>query len=107
MIADILGEGLIAQHETESPLRIHIDRLLQIQFLEGNHLLRGFCSLLFVHHEMELTVDKPVVGDVENSAIVQKQLREFPRFCAVDIDGFGSGRKIVRGIPGRNRRSIV
>lgn len=107
MVAHILLEGLVAQHETESPTRIHVDGLLQVQFVEGNHLLCGSCPLLLADHEMKLAVDEPVVGHVENCPIVEKELREFPWFGAVDVHGFGCRWEIVRGIPRQDGHSIV
>lgn len=107
MIAHILLERLVAQHEAESPAGIHIDRLLQIQCVEGNHLLCRFSAFLFTRQEVKLAVDEPIVGNVESSAVVQKELGEFPWFCPVDIDGFRCGWEIVDGIPGDERRGIV
>ncbi len=46
MIVNILLEGFVAQHEAESSLRVHIDGLLQIEFVEGNCLLFRFRAFL-------------------------------------------------------------
>lgn len=72
MVVQILLEWLVSQLEAESSLSIHVDRLLQIEFVEGNHLLDRFRPLFFNHHEVELSVNDPVIGYVENRAVFQK-----------------------------------
>src|SRR5579872_446201 len=56
---------------------------------------------------MELAVDEPVIAHVENCAIVQKELREFPWFGAVDVHRFGRGWEIIHGIPRGDGHRIV
>lgn len=69
MVTQILVEWLVSELETESPLSIHVDRLLQIEFVEGNHLLDRLRPIFFNHHEVELAIDDPVVGHVENRSV--------------------------------------
>ncbi|MGC2473435.1 MAG: hypothetical protein WA485_03815 [Candidatus Sulfotelmatobacter sp.] len=101
MIADVLLEWLVAQHKPESSVRIHIDCLLQIQFIKGNHLLFRFHPVFLSDDEMKLVVDDPVVRDVETGSIFQEKLWIVRPFFAVDIHGsLGRRRKKrVRGIP--------
>src|SRR5258708_7570404 len=48
MIFQILLPGLVAKHDPESPVRIHIGRFLHIQFVVWNHVLGGF-FFIFLH----------------------------------------------------------
>ncbi len=101
MIADVLLEWLVAQHEPESSVRIHIDRLLQIQFIEGDCLLFRIHPFFLANHEMKLVIDDPVVRDVETRSVFQEKLRIVRPFFAIDIRGsLGRRRKKrIRGIP--------
>ena len=85
MVTHVLGDWFVTQHEPESLPRIGIDTLLQIQFFEGNRVLYRRCACLFNHREMKLVVGDPVIGDVENRAIFQKELRRVLSFVAHDI----------------------
>lgn len=74
MISQILLEGLITHHDSESAARIHIDGSLGIQIVEGDHLLDGFRGTLIEHGEMYLVVDEPVVVDAIHCAVFQIKL---------------------------------
>ena len=69
MIANILLEWLIPQHEPESSARIRVHGFLQIQCVERNYFLRRFSALFLNNHEMQLVVDDPVIAHVENGTI--------------------------------------
>jgi len=75
MVAQILLEWFVAEHEPKSSLRICIDGPLQIQCAERNHAFHWFRALLLNHREMKLVVDEPVISHVENRAIFQEELR--------------------------------
>jgi len=75
MILQILFRRLVAQHEAEPSTRSHIDGLLQIQFVEANHLLDRFRASLIDDHEMYLAVHEPIIGHVIHRAVFQVELR--------------------------------
>src|ERR1700747_3615708 len=99
MIAHVLLQWFIAQHETKSAARVYIDGLLQIQCLEGNHFLCWFCAVLLNNREGKLIFAQPVVGHVQNRTIFQIKLRHVRSFLAiiaiVDDWSLVSRRKIV------------
>ena len=74
MISQILLEGLVAHHNSESVARIHIDGSLCVQIVESDHLLDGFRAGLIEHGEMYLVVDEPVVVHVIHRAVLQTEL---------------------------------
>jgi len=71
MILQLLFQRLVAQHEPEPSLRSHIDGLLQIQFVETNHVLDRFRATLFKHREMNLAVHEAIIGHVIHRAVFQ------------------------------------
>ena len=75
MIANILLERFIPQHEPESSARIRVHGFLQIQCVERNYFFRRFRTLFLNDHEMKLVVDHPVIAHVENRAIFKIELR--------------------------------
>src|SRR4029077_17383906 len=62
MILQILLPGFVAKHHPESPLRIHIDGFLHIQFVVGKRMLDGLQRAFLEHAVMHLAVHEPVVG---------------------------------------------
>ena len=86
MVAQILVDWFVAEHNPESPPRVCVDGRLQIQCLEGNHVFRWFPAILFNHGEMKLVVDEPVIGHVENRSIFQNELWLVQSLFTVDID---------------------
>ena len=100
MIAHILLEWLVAQRETKSALRIHIDGFLQIEFIEGNYVFRRLHPILFHDHEMKLAVDEPVIVHVEDGPVLQKELRDVWSLRAINIHGgFTCRRSKIGRIP--------
>src|SRR5579863_5719819 len=86
MIAQIIFERLVAQHETKTPALVHIDRFLQIQLVEVDRVLDRFRSALLNGYEMQLSVQHPVVGHAVDGAVVQTKLRKVTRRGGVDVE---------------------
>jgi len=86
VIAHVKFDWLIAQHEAESTLRVHVDRLLQIQFVERNDVLCRLHSFVFDDREVKLIVDHPVIIHKKGRAVFQEKLRDIGSFRAEDIE---------------------
>ena len=72
-----LLQGLIAQDKTETPPRGHINSPLQIQLAEINCVFDPIRAGFLDRREVQLVVDEPVVGHVEDRAVLQIELRQF------------------------------
>src|SRR5215475_13818571 len=98
MIAQILLERFIAEDEAESAAGIGVDRFLQVEYVKGNHLFGGLAAFLLHDGEMKLIVHDPVIGDIDDGTIFQKQLRDLRCFIAVNVNGSSVDlRSIHRG----------
>ena len=87
MVLQILLHGFVPQDETETPLRVHIDGLLQIQLAEIDRMLDPFRAALVDGRKVELVVHEPVVGHVVDGAILQIESRQLAAPSAINVDG--------------------
>ena len=72
MIADIFLDRFVAQNKAEASPSIGINSLLQIQLFKRDGLLYRLLPDSLNDFEMQLTLDHPVIGDVESGAIFRK-----------------------------------
>jgi hypothetical protein len=75
VVPHILLEWFVAQHKTESALRVCIHGRVQKQGVAKNHGLLPLRPILLIHREVKLVIDEPVVGHVQNRSILQEELR--------------------------------
>lgn len=109
MIAHVKLDWLIAQQEAESTLCVHVDRLLQVEFFEGDDVLSGLHPFVFDDSEVKLIVDDPIIVYKKNCAIFQEELRDVWPLGTEDIEWRRGYRRWngARGIPITEGETVV
>src|SRR6267142_3052450 len=85
MVLQILLPRFVAKHDTESPVRIHVDRFLHIQLVIRNRVLRRLCWIVLDQAEMHLAIHQPIVGHTICGAILQIQPNEIAFGTAINV----------------------
>ena len=110
MVLEVLLDGLVAKDKAETTLPGNVDGSLEIEFLEGNDVLDGFT--LFEDGVMQLVVDEPVIGDVQDRAVLEIELGKIRSLFAIAVGVLrilvcgGRGGVVVRSI-GIERDGVV
>src|ERR1700746_650986 len=87
MVAHVLLKRFVTQQEAESLARVFINRRLQVECLERNHMLRRLCGIALNYLEVKMVIDDPVVGHVENRSVFQEELWQVLSALAINIHG--------------------
>src|SRR6266403_1736497 len=85
MVLQILLPRFVAKHDTESPVRIHVDRFLHIQLVIRNRVLRRLCWIVLDQAEMHLAIHQPIVGHTICGAILQIQPNAIAFVTAINV----------------------
>src|SRR5438445_887350 len=85
MILQILLPRLIAKHDPESAVRIHINGFLHIHVAVRNRVVGGLRWIVFGHLEMHLAIHQPVVNYGICGAVLPIQPNQIAAISAIHV----------------------